>query len=306
MYQQAIVAVLVSANVLTAALDAPGQTVFLETFEDAEAADSRLRWDTRQWRRAGGILRSVDGHLSMCTFDIGGLALTDWRLSFEVKRFLVPDGDQHFGVVFSYADETSLRVYCRGKAVYYWDKSGSKTRAHTKLGSDLTPPLGSGDGAPWTPFVIATEAAYVHVDVGGRRVGAIRREPAELRSAQFYAYHVDCGFDDIHFESLTPAAARDNRAGVPELALYAAFDGTTAIRRGDAQVTARAAEGLTFTEGVLGQAVRVSTADGANLCSSTMPGTPSRARAARSCSGSVRSGTERSGTGSTSPGTASS
>ena len=199
----------------------------------------------------------------MCTFDIGGLALADWRLSFDVKRFLVPAADQHFGVIFAYDDDSTLRVYCRGKAVYYWDKAGSKTRAHTQLGDLLTPPLGSGDETVWTSFSVATEDAYVQVDVAGRRIGVIRREQAELRSAQFYAYHLDCGFDDIQIESLTAVVERTARPGAPALALHAAFDGTTTIRGATGETAARVADGLTFTDGVVGQAVRVSTADGA-------------------------------------------
>ena len=266
MFRQASIVVLgllATTSALAAATDRVGETVFEETFEEATKVDARLQWDTRKWQWAHGYLRSVDGHLSMCTFDIGGLALADWRLSFEVKRFLVPEKDQHFGVVFTYADGTSLRIYCRGKAVYWLDKAGDKTRASRRLGEALSKPMPSGDTAPWTPFLIATRGAYVHVDVDVRRVGVVRREPAQLRSARFYAYNVDCGFDDIRFESLLPASARDAQPAVPELALHASFEGTTVIRGTDGEADARTAKGLTFTDGVFGQAVRVSAADGA-------------------------------------------
>ena len=261
--QQAVLAVLASASALATALDAPDETVFRETFEDAAQADSRLHWDTRKWQRTRGTFRTVDGHLSMCTFDIVGLALADWRLSFEVKRFLVSEQDQHFGVIFTYDDGTTLRIYCRGKAVYWLDKAGDKTRASRQVGEALSKPMPSGAAAPWTPLVISTRGPHVQVDVDGRPVGVVRREPAQLQSAQFYAYHVDCGFDDIHFQSLTPAPPRGAQPAVPEMALHAAFEGTTVIRGKDGDTDARAAAGLTFTDGVFGQAVRVCVADGA-------------------------------------------
>ena len=248
---------------MAAAADPPGEKVFEETFDDKASANPQLQWDARTWRRTDGYLRTVDGHLSMCTFDIGDLALANWRLSFDVKRFLVPEKDQHFGVIFAYADGTSLRIYCRGQAVYWLDKAGDKERAHRQLGEALAKPMPSGDAAPWTPFVVSTGGAYVHVDVDGRRVGAARREPAQLRSARLYAYNVDCGLDSIRFERLLPASTRDAQTAASEPALYAAFDGATVIRGKHGEAAARASEGLTFTDGVLGQAVRVSTAHGA-------------------------------------------
>ena len=258
-----VLGLLTSPNAIAAATDPAGATVFQETFAEAAKVDSRLRWDRHLWRRSDGFLRPVTCPRSVSAFDVGELALADWRLSFKVKRFFVPEKDQHFGVIFAYDDDTTLRVYCRGNAVFWLDKAGKKTRASRRLGEALSKPMPSGDAAPWSPFVISTQKAYVQVDLGGRRVGVIRREPARLRSAQFYAYHVDCGFDDIQFERLAPSDERVAKTAAPELALYAAFDGTTAIRDRDVAVAARAPQGLTFTDGVFGRAVRISTADGA-------------------------------------------
>ncbi|MBT3289559.1 MAG: hypothetical protein HN380_19600, partial [Victivallales bacterium] len=182
--------------------------------------------------------------------------------SCKVKRFLVPKKEQHFGVIFTYDDGTSLRIYCRGKSIHYWDQSAGKTREHRRLGVDFRAPLEAGENAPWTVLTVLTEGPYVQVDVGGRRIGTIRRETASLRSAKFYAYRVDCGFDDIQFARVMPDAKPANQAEAPELALYAAFDGTTAIQGSVGKREARAATGLSFVAGVRGQAVRVHAADG--------------------------------------------
>ena len=262
--QKALLVVLgLFAGTVASAAAPSSETVFREAFADAAKTDSRLRWDRRQWRDSEGSLRPVRRPQSVSAFRVRDLALEDWRLSFRVKRFFVPDQDQHFGVIFAYGDDTTLRIYCRGNAVFWWDQAGKKTRAHKRLGENLAKPMPSGDDAPWSRFAISTQAAYVQVDLDGRRVGIVRREPARLRSAQFYTYRVDTGFDDIHFERLSAPAERSARTAAPELTLYAAFESTTAIRGRDGEVAARAAQGLTFTDGVFGQAVRVSTADGA-------------------------------------------
>lgn len=236
--------------------ESPGRTVFWETFDNG--VDSALRWKRRHWTLTGGALRTVDGVEGMATFTVGDLALLDWRLTFKVKRLVVPDGDQHFGVILRYADGTTLRVYCRGKAVYYWDQSEGRTRVHRRLGGELGKPLPAGDDAPWTTFAVVTRGAYVYVEAGSVSVGAFRREPAQLVSAQFYVYHLDCAFDDVRFEHLSAAPKQRPAAVVPVLVYSGDFDGVAALHGKGGDVPARVARGVTFTDGVSGQAVRVS------------------------------------------------
>ncbi len=233
---------------------------FLETFADAAAVDARLHWDPKLWRCADGFLRPPSCPTGVSSFTVGDLALTDWRLSFKAKRFEVPQKEQHFGVILAYDDQSSLRLYCRGKSVVYWDQVAGKTREHHGLGAEFGTALPVGEEAPWSTFTVTTEGPYVRVDVDGRPVGTIRREAAVLRSAQFYAYRVDCGFDDIEFTQ--QAGAIDTQPTAPELAWYAAFDGTTAIQGKDGDHEARTADALSFVAGVLGQAVRVHAATG--------------------------------------------
>ena len=80
------------------------------------------------------------------------LAVQDWRLTLWVKRLAVPDTDQHFGIIFSYADGTSLRLYCRGKTVHYGDQAGRL--AHEGRG-ELSPRCRAAR-TPWTTVRITT------------------------------------------------------------------------------------------------------------------------------------------------------
>lgn len=234
------------------------EVVFSESFDgDAPGA---LELKAGHWHRDAGGLRTVDGHLSMRRFVVRDLELQDWRLSFRVKRLFVPGRDQHFGVIFGYDDGTSLRIYCRGRTIHCWDKAGGKTFRHEQLGSDLNPPLPSGDDTPWTHFAISAKRAYVQVDVGGRSVGTVRREPATLKMAEFYAYHLDCAFDDILIERLSSTAeASSSVPSIPALAVHLNFDGTLTARTDGVAPTLEplSATGLSFVDGVSGQAVRV-------------------------------------------------
>ena len=82
---------------------------------------------------------------------------------------------------------------------------------------------------------------------------------------QCYAYRLDCAFDDLRLERLATALPGDEPVPTspPRLALHADFEGSAVLHTEPGDAEPLAAKGLTFTDGVLGQAVRVSTADGA-------------------------------------------
>ncbi len=219
-----------------------------------------LRLDKGAWETNAGFLRTVGSTERMVTFTLGGLALENCSLSFDVKRFAVPERDQHFGVIFSYDNATKLRIYCRGKTLHYWHTSGDKTLSHTQLGEGLSPPLPSGDAAAWTAVAISSRGAYVHAEANGRSIGTIRREPAVLQSVLFYSYRLDCAFDNLRIVRLPDQPKRDAEPTVPQLAFHAAFDGS--LKPDKAQPNAQdaliAGEKLSFSRGVFAQGVRVS------------------------------------------------
>ncbi len=235
-----------------------GEVVVSESFASARLSP-RLEVPAGIWRTEAGNLRTIRGMEVMSTFSLKAAAGPDWSLSFAVKRFQVPDTDQHFGVIFRYDNGTSLRVYFRGKTVHYWDRSGDKTLEHTRLGSELGRPLGSGKDAAWSTLSFRSRGAYVRVDINGKPVGTIRREPARLQSTQFYVYHLDCAFDDIVLTRRVAALEPTPRPGSLEPAFQAAFDDSPLGRAGaeGAPVRPLAAANLSFVDGILGKAVRI-------------------------------------------------
>lgn len=255
----AFLALVLGVAVLQAA-EPGGEVVLAEAFA-GPALPAWLQASPQGWVLADGALQTVGAQQGMSTLEFRAPGLDAWRLSFRVQRRVVPDGDQHFGVILAFADGTSLRIYCRGRTMHYWDQAGGKTLAHESLGNELTPPLASGPQAPWSGLRIAARGAYVEVDLDGRSVGRIRREASALQQAQLYAYHLEVALDDLCLERLAAGAAGPAAAGAaPVLALQAGFDGTPTARAGAADVAPLATAGVTFVDGVYGQAVKVSPA----------------------------------------------
>jgi len=255
----ALLGLLLGGTILRAA-EVGGEVVLAEAFA-GPALPGWLQASPQAWTLADGALQTLGAQQGMSTLEFRAPALDAWRLSFRVRRLVVPDTDQHFGVILAFADGTRLRVYCRGKTMHYWDQAGDKTLAHESLGNELSPPLASGPQAPWSTVRIAARGAYVDVDLDGRSVGRIRREASALQQTQFYAYHLECALDDLCLERLAAASPGSAAAApAPVLALQATFDGSPAARAAAGDVAPLAATGLTFVDGVLGQAIKVSPA----------------------------------------------
>jgi len=141
--------------------------------------------------------------------------LIEATVRLRVKRLMVPETDQHFGIGLRGGD-CGISFYTRGPDLLYRLEVEKKVLAHKGLGPvNLAE---GGEDSPWQQLELRLSNGSVDVLVNGKAVGTVTHPFPPISTVSYYNYRVDTAIDDVEVTSAAFTFKEDFSAFVNALA----------------------------------------------------------------------------------------